>query len=145
MKTINEPNTLPDIEVINEILGGKVALFEILIRRNNPYIYKVGRFYGYNHEDVQDLMQDTFVNAYTNLSKFQNRSSFKTWLIRIMLNNCYARKQKFGFKNETATGKITEKTTPMYSHENAKNTEMTLLNKELSRLIEKAKEQEQEE
>src|ERR1700733_14030648 len=89
-----------DIEVIHKILNGEPAMFEILIRRNNPFLYKVGRSYNYNHQDTQDLMQDTFIDAYINLSKFENRSSFKTWLIKIMLNNCFKKKQKFSFKNE---------------------------------------------
>ena len=40
-------------------------------------LYKTGRSYGYNHEDTQDLMQDTFINAYVSLSKFKNQSSLK--------------------------------------------------------------------
>ena len=51
--------------------------------------------YNYNHEDTQDLMQETFIDAYKSLSRFENRSSFKTWIIKIMLNHCYRKKQKF--------------------------------------------------
>lgn len=78
-----------DIEIIQKILGGEFALFEILIRRNNPFLYKTGRAYNYSHEDTQDLMQDTFIDAYTHLVSFENRASFKTWVIKIMLNNCF--------------------------------------------------------
>lgn len=78
-----------DIEVIQKIITGETELFEIIIRRYNPFLYKTGRSYNYNHEDTQDLMQDTFIDAFTGLSKFENRSSFKTWIIKIMLNNCY--------------------------------------------------------
>ena len=42
-----------DIEVIHKILNGEPAMFEILIRRNNPFLYKIGRSYNYNHEDIQ--------------------------------------------------------------------------------------------
>ena len=87
-----------DIEIIKKIVEGEFALFEILIRRNNPFLYKTGRSYNYNHEDTQDLMQDTFIEAYTHLSKFENRASFKTWIIKIMLNNCFRKKQKLSFK-----------------------------------------------
>src|SRR4030095_15505901 len=97
MKIIEQ---LEDIAVIKKILDGDISLFEILIRRYNSYLYKTGRSYNYNHEDTQDLMQDTLIDAYTNLSKFENRSSFKTWIIKIMLNNCYKKKQKFSFRNE---------------------------------------------
>ena len=83
-----------DLEVVQKIVAGEVELFEIIIRRNNSFLYKTGRAYNYNHEDTQDLMQDTYIDAFTNLSKFENRSSFKTWIIKIMLNNCFKKQQK---------------------------------------------------
>lgn len=139
MSIIKQFENLPDADVIREIISGKVALYEILIRRSNPFLYRVGRTYGYNHEDVQDLMQDSFVNAYINLPKFRNQSTFKTWITRIMINNCYAKKQKFSYKNEMATEKvINEKSTPMFSSQSSKNTDKSVLNKELSRVIEQA-------
>ena len=52
-----------DIEIARKIINGEIELFEIIIRRYNPYIYKIGRSYNYNHEDTQDLMQDTFIDA----------------------------------------------------------------------------------
>src|SRR5689334_2989759 len=103
-----------DKEIIQKILQGEFALFEILIRRYNSFLYKTGRTYNYNHEDTQDLMQDTFIDVYTSLSKFESRSSFKTWIIRIMLNNCFKKKQKFSFKNEIAN-ELNDKSTPMFS------------------------------
>src|SRR3954467_11392452 len=102
MNSVKSSEQYTDKQVIEKILGGETALFEILIRRNNPFLYKTGRAYGYSHEDTQDLMQETFVSAYLNLAKFENRSSFKTWLITIMLRNCHRRQQKFSFKNEVA-------------------------------------------
>ena len=67
-----------DTEVIRHILSGNTALFEILIRKHNPFLYKIGRSYGFNHQDTEDLMQETFVNSYVNLEQFAGRSSFKT-------------------------------------------------------------------
>jgi RNA polymerase sigma factor (sigma-70 family) len=126
-----------DSEVIQKILGGEKALYEVLIRRNNPHLYKVGRSYGYNHEDVQDLMQDTFITAYQNLSKFENRSAFRTWLIRIMLNLCYQKKQKSSYKNETLLEDPGNETnTPMFTNDNYTNTGKAVLNRELNHVLE---------
>lgn len=129
-----------DIEIIQKILEGEFALFEILIRRNNSFLYKTGRSYNYNHEDTQDLMQDTYIDAYTNLTKFENRASFKTWIIKIMLNNCFRKKQKFSYKNEVAN-EITDKSIPMFSSKNNTDTSKTIANKELSFAIETALQQ----
>lgn len=129
-----------DGEIIQKILAGEIALFEILIRRNNAHLYKTGRSYNYNHEDTQDLMQDTFINAYVNLSSYENRASFKTWITKIMLNNCFRKKQKSGFKNEIPD-EIKTECTPMFSDEQSADMTKNILTKELGLVIENALQQ----
>ncbi len=126
-----------DIEIIHRILDGEFALFEILIRRNNSFLYKTGRSYNYNHENTQDLMQETFIDAYTHLKKFENRSSFKTWLIKIMLNNCFQKQKKFSYRNE-ASKELNDKSIPMFSTQRHMDTHETVINRELSFVIENA-------
>lgn len=129
-----------DIEVVQKIVSGEVELFEIIIRRYNPSLYKVGRSYNYNHEDTQDLMQDSYIDAFTGLSKFENRSTFKTWIIKIMLNNCFKKQQKWAFKNFITT-EINENLTPMFSNNQYTDTNKTLANRELNFVIENALQQ----
>jgi RNA polymerase sigma factor (sigma-70 family) len=138
--SMNEFEQYTDTEIIKKILEGEFGLFEILIRRNNAVLYKTGRSYNYNHEDTQDLMQDTFIDAYTSLSRFENRSTFKTWIIKIMLNNCYSKKQKFSFKNEIA-GEINDKSIPMFASQRTADTNNMVLNRELNIVIEDALQQ----
>ncbi|CAA7387882.1 MULTISPECIES: sigma-70 family RNA polymerase sigma factor [Chryseobacterium] len=107
---------LTEVEIINRILKGEKPLYEIIVQRFNSSLYKIGRSYNYNHEDTQDLMQDTYIDAYKNLDQFEKRAGFKTWIIRIMLNNCYRKKQKFSYKNEFANEIINENETPMFSN-----------------------------
>jgi len=137
---MNDFKQYTDIEIIQKILEGEFALFEILIRRNNSFLYKTGRSYNYNHEDTQDLMQDTFIDAYTHLAKYENRASFKTWIIKIMLNNCFRKQQKFSFKNEIAN-EISDKSIPMFSNQPHTDTNRIVVNRELSLVIENALEQ----
>lgn len=135
---IKQYETLEDFEIVSMVLCGNVALYEIIIRRYNPYLFKIGRSYGFIHHDTEDLMQDTFINAYLNLSKFENRSSIKTWLVKIMLNNCYHRKQKFSYKNECASDTLEKNTaTPMFSH-NGSQTSKAVMNNELKHVLENA-------
>lgn len=126
-----------DFEIIQKVLEGEITLFEILIRRNNPYLYKTGRSYSYNHEDTQDLMQETFIQAYLNLSKFENRASFKTWIIKIMMNNCFQKRQKMSFKNESPK-EINEKAQPMFTNNKQSDTQKSIINRELHSVIEDA-------
>jgi RNA polymerase sigma-70 factor (ECF subfamily) len=126
-----------DEEVIGKIHSGESALYEIIIRRYNPVLYKTGRSYGFNHEDTEDLMQEAYVNAYFALSSFNGKASFKTWLTRIMLNLCYHKKQKFSYRYEVATGEnLNEKLTPMFQQNT--HTEHAIVNKELNRVLETA-------
>lgn len=126
---------LTEIEIIDRILAGEKPLYEILLRRFNSYLYKVGRSYNYNHEDTQDLMQDTYIDAYKSLSQFEKRSDFKTWLIRIMLNNCYRKKQKSSYKNETSNEMMQDNVIPMFTHRN-NDGHKEVYNRELGHIIE---------
>ena len=129
-----------DLEVTQKIIAGEIELFEIIIRRYNPFLYKIGRSYNYNHEDTQDLMQDTFIDAFTGLPKFENRSTFKTWIIKIMLNNCYKKQQKWSSKNIITT-EINENATPMFSNTQHTDTSKTVMNRELNFVIENSLQQ----
>lgn len=122
-------------DIISRILQGEKPLYEIIVRRFNPYLYKIGRSYNYSHEDTQDLMQDSYIDAFRSLSQFGQRSNFKTWLIRIMLNNCYRKKQKFSYKNEFANETINENITPMFTHSN-NDTHKQIHSRELGQIIE---------
>src|SRR6187397_3036591 len=135
MEMIKQHGVITDTELIDRIRNGERELFEILIRRNNSYLYKIGMSYSYKHEDVQDLMQETFIAAYLNLEKFECRSTFKTWITRIMLNQCYQKGQKLSFKNEKTDEIFNEKTTPMFESNQSSDTYKSVLNNELSSIV----------
>lgn len=134
---MEDKEQLTELAIIERILRGEVFLYELIVRRFNPYLYKVGRAYRYSHEDTQDLMQDTYVDAFGNLSQFEQRSNFRTWLVRIMLNNCYHKKQKFSYQREQAQDIDNENLRPMFNNsDNDSNQEMH--NRELGRVIERS-------
>ncbi len=135
--TMKQFDQLTVVEIINRILNGDKLLYEIIVRRFNPYLYKIGRSYNYNHEDTQDLMQDTYIDAFKSLSQLEQRSNFKTWIIRIMLNNCYRKKQKFSYKNECANETVHENVTQMFSNSN-NNMQREIHIRELGNVIEKS-------
>lgn len=125
-----------DLQIIQKILKGETLLYEILIRRTNPVLYKTGRAYNYGHEDTQDLMQEAFIDAYAHLTKFEGRSSFRTWIVKIMLNKCYKKQQKLAFKKEIVS-EIWEKSEPLFSNRDS-DTNRTVMNRELNFVIEQA-------
>lgn len=132
-------NQLSEVEIIDRINNGDVALFEVLIRRYNPYLYKIGRSYRFNHQDVEDLMQETFIKAYENLKKLENSIYFKTWLIRIMLNECYRKRQKVNLRKEVAVDTfLNEKPLDMLSNNSNNDTENKVVRREMNNAIESA-------
>jgi RNA polymerase sigma-70 factor (ECF subfamily) len=126
-----------DLKIIQGINNGDIPLFEILIRRYGPFLYKIGRTYKHNHEDTKDLVQDTYINAYIHLKKFENRSSFKTWLTRIMLNHCYQKRHKLSFKNEVISDDTQNEKSSVLFHHSANN-EKIVINKEQGSVLENA-------
>jgi len=85
---------MTDEELIARILAGEKRLFELLIRKYNQRLYRIGMSILENEAEAEDAMQTAYINAYEHLSGFEQRSSFGTWLTRIMLNQCYEQKRK---------------------------------------------------
>lgn len=70
--------------------------FTIVVRQySEPLYWKIRRIV-LNHDDANDVMQNVFIKAWTNLDEFQCKSKFSTWLYRIAINESldFVRKQK---------------------------------------------------
>ena len=131
-------SVLSEEEIIQKIIAGEKALFEILIRRYNSGLYKIARCYGFNHQDAEDIMQETHVSAYTNLKNFQHKASYKTWVSKILIHKCVYKLSYGYFKNEQPGSDIIyENVKPMFNQPKIA-TEKIVLNKELSKVLEKS-------
>ena len=131
-------SALSEEEIIKKIVAGEKALFEILIRRYNAVLYKIARCYGFNHQDAEDIMQETHVSAYTSLKDFQNKASYKTWVSKILIHKCVYKLSYGYFKNEQpGSDVIYENVKPMFNPPKMA-TEKIVLNKELSKILEKS-------
>src|SRR5690606_28258719 len=82
---------LEENDIIRRILGGEKELYEILVKRNNQKLYRIVRSYLKDDAEIQDIMQETYVKAFTKLNLFKMQSQFSTWLIRIGINESLAR------------------------------------------------------
>lgn len=90
-QVVDAPSTLSDAQVISRVRAGERALFEILMRRYNQRLYRTVRAIVRNEGDVEDVMQQAYVNAFLHLDQFEERSQFSTWLTRIAVNESFAR------------------------------------------------------
>jgi RNA polymerase sigma factor (sigma-70 family) len=134
--TIAGYSMLPETELVRKIAAGETALFEIIIRRYNGPLYKVARCYGFNHQDAEDLMQETYLSAYTHLSKFENRSLLKTWLTKILIHKCLYKLNYGVQKHEQPAATLTENSEPMLPAGKKLDTEAAVLRREFSNLLE---------
>lgn len=83
-----------DEQVIERVLGGDTAAFEVVMRRYNQRLYRVARAILRDDYEAEDVMQDTYVRAYQHLAQFAGRARFSTWLIRIAVHEALARKRR---------------------------------------------------
>lgn len=83
-----------DHRLITECLKGDTLAFGELIRRYQDRLFNtVYRLVG-GVEDAQDVVQDTFLNAYRSLDSFKGDAEFFTWLYRIAINTATSLKRK---------------------------------------------------
>ena len=86
-----------DFEIIRQVLAGHKDSYELLIRRYNQRLYRVAKSMLWEEEAIEDSMQEAYIKAYQQLSRFEMRSSFPTWITRILINECLMnQKRKHG-------------------------------------------------
>lgn len=85
---------LKDEEIVDRILKGETALYELLIRKYNLRLYRISMSIVNNDMEAEDVMQTAYLNAYLQLESFQKKSGFGTWLTRILINESLLHKKK---------------------------------------------------
>ena len=82
------PTPLPseDLEWVRRAKLGDTAAYEDLVRKYQERIYATIYHMTSNHEDANDLAQETFIKGYSALKSFKGDSSFYTWIYRIAVN-----------------------------------------------------------
>lgn len=81
-----QPAPQEDISLVAECLAGNQLSFQLLVERYQERMFGLVRHYTKSPVEIEDVVQDTFLKAYTRLSSFQQQSSFYTWLCRIAIN-----------------------------------------------------------
>ena len=80
--------------LVERARGGDDAAFEGLVEQYQRKIYRLARNITQNDEDAEDVLQDAFLKAYTNLEKFHGDSKFYTWIVRIAVNEALMKLRK---------------------------------------------------
>lgn len=75
-----------ELTLVRAAKAGDVEAFEELVKRYDRNVFRIAQHITQNREDSEDVVQDAFLKAYTNLGQFQEQSKFYTWLVRIAVN-----------------------------------------------------------
>jgi len=82
----SSPPVPTDDELLARLAGGDRKSLDELFKRYRLLAYRVAHRLLGNEADALDAVQDGFIKALTHLSGFQGRSTFKTWLLRVVSN-----------------------------------------------------------
>ena len=84
MTPYNEPEVLKLLQEESTQRKG----FEIIVAQYSEQLYWQIRRMVLSHEDANDLLQNTFIKAWTNIDYFRAEAKLSTWLYKIAINEC---------------------------------------------------------
>ena len=82
---------LEDAELAQLACQRDGGAFRIIMQRHNRRLYRVARSVMRNDSEAEDVVQEAYVRAFSNLATFRGESSLATWLSRIALNEALGR------------------------------------------------------
>jgi RNA polymerase sigma factor (sigma-70 family) len=80
-----------ELELIRKSIKGERSAFQELYNKNSRWMFAVCLRYHKNQEDAEDVLQESFIQIYKNLSSFKFEGNFKGWMRRITVNCALAK------------------------------------------------------
>src|SRR5580698_4942339 len=77
---------LAEHQIVAAAMSGCHDAFEQLVKKYEARVFRLANAIARRHEDAEEIMQNAFVQALKNISRFRGDSSFYTWLSRITIN-----------------------------------------------------------
>ena len=119
---------------------GEEAAVRAIIRHNNRRLFRVARAIVRDDSEAEDVVQESYVRAFTRLGDFRGESSLSTWLTRIVINEAYGRLRRrratVDWTTVEAVPTIEAQIIPFPSPQ--LDPERTMAQHEISRLLERA-------
>ena len=88
------PEGITDTALAARVAAGDGAAFELVMRRYNRRLFRIARSVLRDDADAEDALQETYLAAYRAIAGFRGDSSLATWLSRLVLNHCIARRRR---------------------------------------------------
>jgi RNA polymerase sigma-70 factor, ECF subfamily len=103
-----DPATPRDADLIAAVLKGDAASFEPLVVKYQPRVFATVRRYARRESEVEDIVQEVFLKAFSRLSSYRGEAPFEHWLMRLTVRTCYdalrshRRNREFSFTDLSA-------------------------------------------
>ena len=80
--------------LVTRAKAGDEEAFSELVTHYDRRVFRMAKQITQNDDDAEDVLQETFLKAYTHLEDFQGNSKFYTWLVRIAVNEALMKLRK---------------------------------------------------
>ncbi len=106
LTTVNpEPS---DAEIVAAVCGGDSERFSELVTRYQPRLFATARRYARREDEVQDIVQEIFLKAFSKLSSWRGEAPFEHWLMRLAVRTCYDALREHQKNREHSVSDLTE-------------------------------------
>jgi RNA polymerase sigma-70 factor (ECF subfamily) len=78
-----------EAELIAAVLRGDAASFEPLVQKYSPRVFATARRYARRDSEVEDIVQEVWLKAFSKLKSFRGEAPFEHWLMRMTVRTCY--------------------------------------------------------
>lgn len=140
---MNNKTSIKDInerEIIRLILNGDKNYFKLIQKKYYSLIYNLIRKIIKDEDDIDDLVQETFIKVYNALPNYQFNFNFSSWIFKIASNNCidFIRRKKLNFVYIDKTNEDEEDEFKFDIKDPSLTPEEQLQNKERSQILKEA-------
>ena len=94
MSTTSVSPAFDETALVVRAKAGDQTAFNELVQHYDRRVFRMAKQITENDDDAEDVLQETFLKAYTHLDDFQGNSKFYTWLVRIAVNEALMKLRK---------------------------------------------------
>ncbi len=129
-----------DAELVRRALGRDEAAVRAIMQANNRRLYRLARGVLRNDSEAEDVVQETYVRAFTHLEQFRGDSSLSTWLSRIAMNESLGRlrRQRPSVELSTLPQGVLEAQIIQFPRTASEDPEKTMAQREIQHVVEHA-------
>ena len=94
MSSVSQAGIFDETPLVLRAREGDSVAFTELVNRYERKIFRIAKHITQNQEDAEDVLQETFLKAYSHLDEFQGNAKFYTWIVRIAVNESLMKLRK---------------------------------------------------